>query len=191
MAANPKDLWTVEAYLAFERESDVKHEYFAGEIFAMAGAEPGHVDVRSNVQFSLMKQLKGRPCKVHDNDMRVKTPSGLYTYPGISVVCGDRHFNDDKPRTLLNPTVIVEVLSPTTEAYDRGDKFRQYRSLPSLQEYILIASTQKQVELWARQTNDTWRITVVQDDDGSIELTSIDCTLSIADVYDGVTFDQP
>ncbi|MCL4246909.1 MAG: Uma2 family endonuclease [Anaerolineae bacterium] len=189
MAVNVKRKWTVDEYLAFERESEIRHEFLDGEVFAMAGAEPAHVDIRTNTQTSLVLQLRGRPCKVNDQDMRVKTASGLYTYPDISVVCGERQFNDDKPRTLLNPMVIVEVLSPSTESYDRGDKFHHYRSIPTFQEYVLISSTRQQIEHWARQADDSWRITVLDSADGALELTSIGCKLTLADVYVDVVFE--
>ena len=189
MAVNVKRKWTVDEYLAFERESEIRHEFLDGEIFAMAGAEPAHNDIFSNTHNSLMNQIKGRPCKVNGPDMRVKTASGLYTYPDISVVCGERQFNDDRPRTLLNPTVIVEVLSPSTEAYDRGDKFHHYRSIPAFREYVLISSTRQQIEHFARQADDSWRIAVLDSADGTLALTSIDCTLTLADVYVGVVFE--
>ncbi len=189
MAVNPKQQWTVEQYLDFERESEIRHEFYNGEIFAMAGAEPAHNDIFSNTHFCLMRQLSTRPCKVHGSDMRVKTPSGLYTYSDISVVCGERRFNDDRPRTLLNPTLIVEVLSPATESYDRGDKFHHYRSLPSLQAYVLIASTRQRIELFARQPNETWRIDVFEASDAVVDLQSIGCSLPLAEVYANVEFD--
>jgi len=189
MAVSVKRKWTVDEYLAFEREREIRHEYFDGEIFAMSGAGPAHVDIRTNTQTSLVIQLRGRPCKVNDQDMRVKTASGLYTYPDISVVCGERAFNDDKPPSLLNPTVIVEVLSPSTESYDRGDKFRHYRSIPSFREYVLISSTHQQIEHFARTADDSWRITVADAPDGAIALESIGCTLTLADIYVDVVFE--
>lgn len=154
----------------------------------MSGAEPAHVDIVSNTISALMNSLKGRPCKVHNPDMRVLTVSRLSTYPDISVVCGERQFNDDRPRALLNPTVIIEVLSPSSAAYDRGDKFHHYRSIPALREVVLIESTRRRIEVFTRQPGDSWQITVV-DDTGAVELTSLDCALSLADVYDGVVFD--
>ncbi|MCC6617143.1 MAG: Uma2 family endonuclease [Anaerolineae bacterium] len=189
MAVEVKRKWTVDEYLAFERESEIRHEYFDGEVSARSGAEPAHNDIFSNTHNSLMNQVKGRPCKVNGPDMRVKTRSGLYTYPDISVVCGERQFNDDKPPSLLNPIVIVEVLSPSTESYDRGDKFHHYRSIPSFREYVLISSTRQQIEHWARQPDDSWRIAVVDAANGAIELASVGCKLTLADVYVDVVFE--
>jgi Uma2 family endonuclease len=184
MAANHKAKWTIEAYLDHERESDIRHEYYLGEIFAMAGAEPVHVDIRSNTQTALMNKLKGKPCKVHDTDMRVKTATGLYTYPDISVVCGERRFNTDKPKTLLNPMVIIEVLSPSTENYDRGDKFHHYASISELRAYVLIDSQRRRIECFSRQEDGAWRIDLNADDDTRpLELQAIGCALTLAEVY--------
>jgi Uma2 family endonuclease len=190
MVANPQIRHTVEDYLAMERDSEIRHEYFQGEIFAMAGASPEHVDIAQNVGLTLGNQLKKRPCKVHGSEMRVRTASGLYTYPDLSVVCGKRLFNNDKPQTLLNPVVVVEILSESTENYDRGEKFRHYRTLPSLQAYILVDSKTPRIEIFERTADNSWRIDVADTPDGAIEIASIGCTLSIADVYDDVAFDE-
>lgn len=190
MAANPKPKWTVEAYLDFERESDIRHEYYQSEIFAMAGAQPVHVDIASNVISSLVVQTKGRNCKVHNPDMRVKTATGLYTYPDISVVCGERRFNNDRPKTLLNPMVVIEVLSPSTENYDRGDKFHHYASIPELRAYVLVDSQRKRIECFARQEDGAWQIDLIGGEDTrALELKAIGCSLTLADVYEGVEFE--
>lgn len=190
MAANPKPKWTVEAYLDFERESDIRHEYYQSEIFAMAGAQPVHVDIASNVISSLVVQTKGRNCKVHNPDMRVKTATGLYTYPDISVVCGERRFNNDRPKTLLNPMVVIAVLSPSTENYDRGDKFHHYASIPELRAYVLVDSQRKRIECFARQEDGAWQIDLIGGEDTrALELKAIGCSLTLADVYEGVEFE--
>lgn len=188
MAANPQHILSYDEYLTLEREGGARHEYFNGEVFAMSGAEPAHVDIVSNTISALMSGLKERPCKVHNPDMRVLTASRLSTYPDISVVCGERQFNDDRPRALLNPTVIIEVLSLSSAAYERGDKFHHYRSIATLREYVLIASTRRRIEVFTRQPGDSWQITVL-DDAGAVELASIGCALALPDVYDGVEFD--
>jgi Uma2 family endonuclease len=191
MAANPKAKWTIEAYLDHERESDIRHEYYLGEIFAMAGAEPVHVDIGSNVISSLVVQTKGRNCKVHNPDMRVTTATGLYTYPDISVVCGERRFNTDKPKTLLNPMVIIEVLSPSTENYDRGDIFHHYASISELRAYVLIDSQRRRIECFSRQEDGAWRIDLIADGDARpLELSAIACSLTLAEVYEGVDLDN-
>lgn len=189
MAANPKNIYTYEDYLALERASDIKHEYFMGEVFAMAGAEPVHNEIVSNTHFVVTGQVVKHPCKVYGSDQRVKTLSGLSTYPDLSVVCGERHFNEDRPRALLNPTALFEVLSPSTEAYDRGDKFHHYRSLPSLQEYVLISSNRQRLEYFRRLPNDNWHIAVLDDPDSALEMPALGCRLTCADIYRDVDFE--
>src|SRR5712692_10164216 len=131
---------TPEEYLARERDAEHKSEYFDGEIFAMAGGSPQHSAIIFNVNGLLFPQLRGGPCRGFNSDMRVKvSETGLYTYPDLVVLCGEPQFDDEHQDTLLNPTLIVEVLSPTTKAYARGDKFSHYRWLESLQEYLLVA----------------------------------------------------
>src|ERR1044072_9754283 len=132
MASHPKNYFTPEEYLEMERKADCKNEYFNGEIFAMGGASPRHVLIVTNVVSELRTQLKNRPCTVYSTDLRVRvSATGLYTYPDVIVVCGEPRFADDHRDTLLNPTLIVEVLSNSTKDYDRGDKFEQYRALES------------------------------------------------------------
>src|SRR5262249_9988400 len=141
MTAQPKPYITEAEYLELERASASKHEYLAGEIFAMTGASEQHNLIASNVTATLHRQRRGRSCRVYPSDMRIKvTQTGLNTYPDITVVCGPPEFTDPTKRdTLINPMVIIEILSPSTERYDRGLKFQNYRTIPSLQEYILIA----------------------------------------------------
>ena len=186
MAANPKEGWTVSQYLALERDTGIRHQYLNGEVFAMAGAEPAHNDIFTNAITAIVTQLKARPCKVHGSDMRVKTKSGLYTYPDISIVCGNRQFNSDKPRTLLNPTVLIEILSPTTEAFDRGDKFHHYRTIASLREYVLIASVRERIECFSRQDDDSWRMMVIDQPNDVLILESVTCQLVMRDIYTDV-----
>ena len=139
MSSQIQKHYTPEEYLALERQAQYKSEYYAGEIFAMAGASRWHNLIVTNVLRELSLQLKGRPCTTYPSAMRVKiSPTGLYTYPDVTVVCGAARFEDTQQDTLLNPTLIVEVLSESTEAYDRGGKFAHYRKLNSLLEYVLI-----------------------------------------------------
>jgi Uma2 family endonuclease len=122
--------------------------------------------------------------------MKVKTATGLYTYPDISVVCGERRFNNDKPKTLLNPTVVIEVLSPSTEAYDRGDKLHHYASIPSLRAYVLIDSQRKRIECFSRHDNGSWQIdSIAEEDTRALELNVIGSSLALEDVYSGVEFE--
>jgi Uma2 family endonuclease len=191
MSAIPEQAWTPETYLVFERASDEKHEYLGGSIYAMAGASARHNQILGNALASLHSQLRDRPCIVYPSDMRVKVSrTGLYTYPDLSVVCGESRFEDDHEDTLLNPILIVEVLSPSTESYDRGKKFQQYRSLESLQEYLLISQDGYHVEQYVRQADDRWLLADVTDLDSALNLPSIACTLALADVYAKITFED-
>ncbi|MDH3603965.1 MAG: Uma2 family endonuclease [Candidatus Tectomicrobia bacterium] len=187
MAINPKTKLTPAEYLAFERaQTDAKHEYCDGEIHAMAGASREHNRIVSNVMGMLYNQLRGRPCDHYSGDMRVKVPAtGLYVYPDVTALCDEPQFEDEVLDTLLNPSVIIEVLSETTEAYDRGAKFDHYRSIESLQAYILIAQDKPQIELFQRQT-DNWLLSVAKGVEAGVRLEAIDCELVLADVYERV-----
>jgi Uma2 family endonuclease len=180
---------TEAEYLAFERASEWKHEFWAGEIFAMTGASEAHNLICTSISFLLYGQLRGRPCKIYSGDMRVKiAATGLYTYPDISVVCGEARFSDDHRDTLINPTVIFEVLSPSTERYDRGRKFQHYRQLESLRAYVLIEQDSPRIEYYQRQADHTWLLADAHGLDARLELPVIGCTLALAEVYEQVTF---
>jgi Uma2 family endonuclease len=188
--ALPEKFITPEAYLEFERSSEIKHEYYGGKVDTRETANADHNVIAVNIIAALHTQLRRRPCEVFPTDMRVKTRSNLYAYPDISVVCGEPQFEDDVLDTLLNPTVIIEVLSPATERYDRGKKFQHYRTLPSLQEYVLIAQDSYQIEHFTRQPNDEWLLSDAANLDAAIQLPSIQCQLALADVYEKVTFEE-
>ena len=178
---------TPEEYLALERAAEYKSEYYAGEIFAMAGASERHVTIVANIMYLLVGQLKGRPCKAYSTDMRLKvSPTGLYTYPDIIVVCGAPVFADEQKDTLLNPTVLMEVLSESTEAYDRGKKFDHYRTLVSVSDYLLISQDQLKIEHFVRQADNRWLFSAHGSLDNVVEITSIACALPLRDVYDKV-----
>src|SRR5688500_12063539 len=180
-----------EEYLAFERKADQKHEFVNGAIFAMAGASRAHNRIATNVTGELYGQLRGRPCEVCGSDMRVKvSATGLYTYPDVVVVCGDALFEDAEVDTLLNPTAIIEVLSPSTEAYDRGDKFAHFRRLESLREYVLIAQDRHRVEQYLRQEDGRWLLGEVSEAGATVHLESVGCHLLLSDVYARVTFES-
>ena len=174
-------------YLAFERaQTDVKHEYLGGEITAMAGVTREHNLIVGNTFASLHARLRGRGCETYSNDMRVKVPAtGLYAYPDISALCGDPQFEDEVLDTLLNPSVIIEVLSESTEAYDRGTKFAHYRRIESLQAYVLIAQHTPRLELFVRQESG-WLLTEANGLEAHIRLEALDCELALADVYERV-----
>ena len=179
-----------EDYLTAERQAVEKHEYFNGEIFQMSGASEEHANVSSNINISLGVQLKKRPCKTYQSDLRVHIPkTGLYTYPDVVVVCGKPQLLEDTYLdTLLNPIVIVEVLSPSTADYDKGAKFEHYRTIDTLQEYVLVWQDKKRLARYTKQSDNTWILRDFIGDEAEIELTSIDCTLTFEDIYDKVDF---
>ena len=180
--------YTVDEYLAFERAARYKSEYVEGQIVAMTGASEEHNLVTLNVGAELREQLRERPCRVYVADMRVKVSvSGLYTYPDVVVVCGEPRFEDAHVDTLLNPTIIVEVLSPSIEAYDRGAKFGYYRELPSLREYLLVAQHKVLVEHYIRE-DDHWVFTAAGKLEDVVPLPSAGAELPLAEVYHKVDF---
>lgn len=193
MPAKPKRKYiSPEEYLALERKAVVRHEYFDGEIYEMAGASEEHATISSNVNASLNFQLKKRPCKSYQSDLRVHIPAtNLYTYPDIVVVCGKPQLLEDAHLdTLLNPTLIVEVLSPSTADYDKGARFDYYRTLESLREYVLVWQDKKRVARYAKQIDGSWLLRDSIGEEAEIVLDSIDCMLSIEDIYDKVDFEE-
>jgi len=189
MAALPQlvPYLTPEEYLALERQGETKSEYWRGEVFALAGASRGHNLIAFNLASAFGPQLKHRPCEAYVSDMRVKAASaGLYAYPDVAVVCGKAEFEDRNEDTLLNPTVIIEVLSPSTEAYDRGAKFEFYRTLESLSDYLLVSQNKPTIEHYTRHGDDRWLLATYTGLDAVAQLASIGCELRLADVYDKV-----
>ncbi|MFN8372785.1 MAG: Uma2 family endonuclease [Anaerolineae bacterium] len=182
--------WTVEEYLKFELTSDTKHEYFNGEVYAMAGASEKHNRITANTIGALVGQLRHSDCNVLSSDQRVKVSSIQYVYPDVTVVCDDPSFSGEKPDTLVNPTLLIEVLSPSTEGYDRNIKSEYYRAIESLQEYVLISQEKCHIEHYVRQANGRWVLTDIFQLDGKLDLPSISCALAAADVYNKVNFDN-
>jgi Uma2 family endonuclease len=177
---------TPQEYLTRERAAETKSEYVDGFLIAMSGGTPRHSLIAMNVGSALHTQFRGRPCRVFNSDLRVRVAeAGMYAYPDVVAVCGEPEFEEGAPDCPANPTLIVEVLSETTEAYDRGLKFARYRQRPSLQEYVLIAQDRVSVERYMRQ-GDFWVFTEATSLDDVIELPSIGCTLALRDVYDKV-----
>ena len=191
MPSRTKPRYTPEEYLTIERSNaEQKNEYYAGEIFAPAGSSERHNLIVTNIVRALSIQMKGRPCKVYSNDMRVKVnPTGLYTYPDIVALCGEAKFDDGQRDTLLNPTVIVEVLSKSTEGYDRGDKFEHYRKLESLAEYLLVSQDKHHVDHYIRQPDNQWLLSEASSLQAIVQLPSISCNLALPEVYDKVDID--
>jgi Uma2 family endonuclease len=191
MVAQSKPYYTPEEYLALERAAEYKSEYLAGEIFAMSGASEAHNTITLNIAAELRAQFRGRPCRVYASDLRVQVaPAGMYTYPDVVAVCGPREFTDAEGDTLRNPTLIVEVLSPSTEAYDRGKKFTHYRQVESLREYLLVAQDAAHVEHYTRQGED-WLLHEVRDPAATILLPAVEAALPLAAVYENVAFTPP
>lgn len=186
MATDPHQRLTIPEYLAFERQAETRNEYLDGEVFAMTGASRTHNLIEGNIFREIGNQLRKRPCEVYHESMRVRTPAGLFTYPDVVAVCGGPRFDDLLFDTLLNPTLIVEVLSPSTEAHDRKTKAVQYRSIPSLVEYVLVAQDQIRIEQWSRDEADKWRCKDLTGLEQSLELPSIRCRLLLGDIYERV-----
>ena len=187
MSALPQPYITPEEYLRIERQSEYRSEYFGGEMFAMAGASQEHNIISVNLTAELRTKLRRGPCQTFADDMRVRvTATGLYTYPDLVVVCGERIFDDSESDTLLNPTLILEVLSPSTEAYDRGRKLDQYASIASLQEYVLVSQDQPSVQQYQRVADGSWRYISTSGLDASITLAALGTSLLLADIYEGV-----
>lgn len=178
-------------YLDFERSAFDRHEYFDGEIFGMAGSTFEYSIISSNINAGFNNRLKTRDCRSSSADLRVHVPStGLYTYPGVLVVCGKPLFLEDAfLDTLLNPVLIVEVLSRSTEGYDKGSKFDHYRTIESLKEYVLVWQDKKRVARYTHRADGTWVLTDFIGDNAMVELSSIECTLSMQDIYDKVELD--
>ena len=180
--------YTPTEYLARERAAEYKSEYVNGFIVAMTGASRAHNVITANIGGELRGQLRGRPCEVYIADMRIKVSlTGTYRYPDIVVACGDIAFEDAELDTLINPVLIVEVLSPTTETADRGEKFAHYRRLASLQEYLLVAQDAPRIEQFVRQ-GDRWLLSDVSGLGASVHLASSDYALPLREVYDKVQF---
>jgi Uma2 family endonuclease len=174
---------TPEEYLAFERKATTKHEYLNGQIVAMSGASFAHNFLTMNTANQLYNQLIGGECQVATSDMRVKvTQIDSYFYPDVVVVCGEPRAEDDTFDTLLNPTVVVEVLSPSTEVYDKGEKFEHYQQIASLKEYVLISQDKIRVEHYRRQETE-WLQTEFQGLEDVLYLLSIGCELRLQDIY--------
>jgi Uma2 family endonuclease len=185
-----RKLYTEEEYLELERNAETKSEFFAGEIFAMSGANRSHNIISGNILGEFHILFKNKPCNVYGSDMRVRVNSnGLYTYPDITIVCGEEKFLDESEDTLLNPKIIFEVLSDSTEKYDRGKKFELYRELTSLEEYVLVSSKYKKIEKFKRIENGKWELTESQEGK-DFKIESIDVMLSLNDIYAKVEFEN-
>ncbi len=188
MSSQPKALLTSQEYLALERGAEYKSEYYKGEVFAFAGASEWHNLITANLVATIHHQLRNSNCRVYPSDMRISIPqTPHYTYADVVVVCGQTQLDDDFKDTLLNPIVIIEVLSPSTESYDRGKKFESYQHINSLMEYVLVSQDRPRVEQFLRQPDSRWLYSETSAE-GIIKLTSIDCELLFRDIYEKVEF---
>ena len=183
----PTTLLTPEEYLAVEREAETRSEYVDGVVCAMTGASLNHILIVTNLTIELGLQLRGRPCFVLSNEMRVRLPdSQRFFYPDVTAVCGELQFHDDRKDIILNPALVIEVLSPSTEAFDRGEKFHSYQRINSLREYILVAQDRPYIEQFVRQDEGKWVYAVFGGREASLALPSVECTLNLGAVYDKV-----
>lgn len=184
--------WTLDEYLMMDRASQQKHEYLDGRVYDMVGGSEAHNVIIGNTFASLHAQLRRKACKVYVESMRVLTPSKLATFPDVIVVCGDVQLRDDHRDTLLNPTVIVEVLSPSTAFYDRGAKWGEYKTIPSLCDYLLIKQDEAEIEHFSRAADTEWtdNSIIYRGQEQVFEIRSIECVLALSDVYEKVSFEQ-
>ena len=201
MGALPKRYFTPEEYLLLEERSPYKSQYIAGEIFpmgedvtskpsAMGGAQPEHVKLATSISALLFIQFRGRNCQVFNSDIRVAVePGAVYTYPDVTALCGEPTYETVRqPPSLLNPQVIIEVLSPSTEAFDRGDKFAYYQRLPSLTDYVLAATDRMRIEHYVRQSDQSWLLSLYTLPEHRLPLTNVGCELPLAEIYERVKF---
>jgi len=188
MASHPATKLTEQEYLALERAAEFKSEFFRGEMFAMSGASLRHLFLQSNIQGELYAALRGARCEVFGSDLRVRVSSDMYTYPDITVICGEPALADDHQDVLLNPLVIFEVLSPSTERYDRGLKRQRYTGLASLKDYILVSQTNLHIEQYTRQENNLWTVRDYATLDEELTIASIGVSLSLRAIYNRVEF---
>ncbi len=192
MSAVPKRKLSPAEYLAIEKKAEFKSEFFNGEMFAMAGASRPHNRVKDNLIIRIGSQLLSGPCQTFSSDQRVLVDrTGLYTYPDLLIVCGEVESMEDDEDTITNPRVIVEVLSPSTERYDRGAKFRNYQQVPSLTEYVLVAQDEAVVERFVRQADGTWGYTSFVGLEAVLAFSSVPVQVPLADLYAGVEFPDP
>jgi Uma2 family endonuclease len=189
MSAQAQPRLTPEQYLAAERAAEFRHEYYDGQMYAMSGGSYQHFQIIGNITAGLHTRLQKRPCAVGSSELRLRvSPDGLCTYPDVIVICGDPRFVDDRHDTLLNPSLIVEVLSHSTEAYDRGFKSAQYRTVESLEEYGLVSQTEPRVEVFHRQPDGHWLLSEAIGLEAVCHFESLDCAVPLAEIYAKVTF---
>jgi len=190
MSKQQKARFTAAEYLSMDRASSEKHEFAFGDIYGMGGASARHVEIVGNIVRELGNRLRQQPCRVYSTDLRLCVDAEhRYTYPDVVVVCGQPQFLDDEIDTLLNPVLIVEVLSESTRNYDRGDKFQQYRGIPSFREYLLVDQAKTHVERYAKQNDGTWSLYETDSLNEFVHLESISVTLPLSEIYLKIDFE--
>jgi Uma2 family endonuclease len=192
MSAAPESGLSYEEYLARERTADFKSEFYHGEAFAMVGGSPRHNTIGVNLVTALRNQLKGTPCRPFNSDQRIRIPAnGLATYPDISIVCGEFELDEQDKHAITNPVVLFEVLSNSTERYDRGKKFDLYRPLETFKEYVLVSQNEAHVERFLRQDDGSWVLNVIKGVDTTLPLASVNREIPLAVIYEDVEFGEP
>jgi Uma2 family endonuclease len=183
-------VFTPEEYLALERQSEIRHEFLDGTVYAMAGESPRHSAICFNIAGTLHPQLRGTDCRGFSPNMKVRAgEAGLYAYPDLAVACGETFFHDRHGDVLLNPAVIFEVLSRSTQAYDRAEKFERYKTIESLTDYVLVSQDRPRLEHFSRQPDGDWSRAELTGTDSALVLNPINCRVTLADVYDRIDFD--
>ena len=194
MSALPKPIYTLEEYLELEQSTDeIRYEFYEGEVWAMAGASNEDDNIQSNIHFYLRLKFRGRKCRAFLADMRVKVPAfPPYRYPDLQALCGEAKFEYiGKQQMLLNPSLIVEILSPSTEAFDRGSKFTYYKSIESFDEYLLVSTERPNVAQFIKQADGSWKHYEFNDLDGNVKIESLDCEIGTREIYEDVVFPHP
>ena len=188
----PRRLFTEEEYLAIERASEFRSEYLDGEIYAMSGARRPHCLIASNLSGLFYNQFRGRPCEFYVNDMRVRVDDGrLYAYPDLVALCGEARMLDDHGDNLLNPQLIIEILSPSTASFDEGEKGNRYRQLESLTDYLLVHQKQMLVRHWSRQEKHRWVVVDYEQPTDQVHMEALRVVIKLSDIYERVVFPPP
>ena len=191
MSAHAQPRLTEEEYLQAERAAELRHQFYDGVMYAMSGGSPEHAYLIGSLTRELGMALKKGPCRVYPSDLRVRVSrGGLYTYPDVTLICDEPKYADDIKDTLTNPTLLIEVLSPTTEAYDRGFKFEQYRSIASLQEYALVSQSRPHIEIFRRQPSNEWLLAEYTGMEATCRFDSVGCAIPLAEIYDKIEFEE-
>ncbi|MGI4787278.1 MAG: Uma2 family endonuclease [Janthinobacterium lividum] len=192
MSAQPLPYYTLEQYVELEENATYKSEFVAGRIYAMSGGTPKHSLISGNIILGVGSLLRGSPCKVYTSDLRVGImPIDVETYPDVAIVCGEPHINPFDKNSIINPAVIFEVLSPSTERYDRGEKWARYQRLDSLQQYVLVSQDTPRVEHYVRQEDGSWNYAALEGLEPASALRVLDVRLALSEIYDRITFPEP